>query len=252
MFFRHMPKLDFSSITDTQFEEFCFHLLDRLGFVNVDWRKGTPLPASSADSGRDIVCQQITEDVDRTKHLETWFVDCKHYRKGVPPEVLQNLLTWAEAERPRTALFIASGFLSNPSKEYLEKYERNRRPPFRIKYWERPTLEKLTTGRRALLMEYGLLPQKTRPISEVLKAEGEFFDRVWYDRHQVLRRLERGGRRKTASDIMKAAQKEAIQLEKKYGKKNLGPYSDFDWGMVNGKLSALRWLLGEEWDMLDT
>jgi hypothetical protein len=86
----------------------------------------------------------------------------------------------------------------------------------------------------------------------VLKAEGEFFDRVWYDRHQVLRRLERGGRRKTASDIMKAAQKEAIQLEKKYGKKNLGPYSDFDWGMVNGKLSALRWLLGEEWDMLDT
>lgn len=29
-------------------------------------------------------------------------------------------------------------------------------------------------------------------------------------------------------------------------------YSDFEWGMINGKLSTLRWLLGDEWDFLDT
>jgi hypothetical protein len=36
------------------------------------------------------------------------------------------------------------------------------------------------------------------------------------------------------------------------GAENLGPYTDFEWGMINGKLSALRWVTGSEWDFLDT
>ena len=131
-------------MNETDFEEFCFELLVEIGFVNVDWRKGTALPSSPADRGRDIVGQLERTDVDGSKHLETWFVDCKHYAKGVPPERLQGLLAWAHAERPHTALVIASGFLSNPAKDYLNDYELNNRPPFRIKYWERPVLDRLT------------------------------------------------------------------------------------------------------------
>ncbi len=100
-------------LDETEFEEFCSELMEGLGFVNIDWRKGTALSTSPADRGRDIVAQHERSDIDGTRHLETWFVDCKRYKKGVPAEKLQNLLAWASAERPHVALFIASGFLSN-------------------------------------------------------------------------------------------------------------------------------------------
>lgn len=39
----------------------------------------------------------------------------------------------------------------------------------------------------------------------------------------------------------------AKKVIEKYGEENLGPIV-----ILNGKLSALRWVLGCEWDMLDT
>jgi HJR/Mrr/RecB family endonuclease len=146
--------ISFDGLSATEFEEFCADLIRELGFVNVDWRKGTGLSASPSDQGRDIQAELVRTEVDQSPGSEKWFVDCKHYKKGMPPEAVQGLLAWAEAERPDVALVIASGFLSNPAKEYLIKYEQNRRPPFRIKYWERPILERLTESRDNLLQKY--------------------------------------------------------------------------------------------------
>jgi hypothetical protein len=53
-------------------------------------------------------------------------------------------------------------------------------------------------------------------------------------------------------NILEGAKKSARRVEKKYGKENLGPWDDFEGGMINGKLSALRWILGEDWDELYT
>jgi hypothetical protein len=111
-----------------------------------------------------------------------------------------------------------------------------------------------------------------RSPSEISEAIDELVDRVWYDRHMVSRQKLEMGKTKiipkknfgpqyyrdsaygkvVVDDIWAGALKAAARVEKKYGKENLGPYSKFDWGMINGKLSALRWVMGEDWDMLDT
>jgi PIN domain-containing protein len=110
--------------------------------------------------------------------------------------------------------------------------------------------------------------EEPRRLTKIVDAIELLFNQVWYNRHQVARKkIERGitkiveretfpvkdhSRRPVQRDVWEAALKAAAKVEKKYGLDNLGPWSDFEWGMINGKLSALRWVLGDEWDMLDT
>jgi hypothetical protein len=251
----HETQAPIRSLSATDFEGFSADLLQALGFVNVDWRKGTPLASSPADKGRDIVAHQLRTDVDDGRHLEKWFVDCKHFKKAVPPKELDNLLAWAQAERPNVALFIVSGYLSNGAKEHLDSYERNNRPPFKIKYWESHTIERLAKRKFSLLRKYNLTQAPIRSISAILKAEEEFMDRIWYDRKLMLQDNVKRGRETIDPEIKKGMLAAMKRVEAKYGgKKALRSYykDDFEWGMMNGKLSALRWILGDDWDMLDT
>ena len=184
--------------------------------------------------------------------METWFVDCKHYKRAVPPSELQNALAWAQAERPDVLLFIVSGFLSNPAKNYLESYRRNHKPSFRIKCWEKPQLEQIASPKRVLLMEFGLAPQKLRSLREVQKAEQEYYDKRWYDRHMMVWHIRHEKRFKKELKVLVQARKGAKEIQKKYGRKNLGPYNDHEWGVLAGKHAALRWVLGDDWDNFDT
>jgi hypothetical protein len=110
--------------------------------------------------------------------------------------------------------------------------------------------------------------EEPRRLSEILEHIDELIDKVWYNRHWNRRIAIEEGRtqiveketfpvkdhstRPIQRDIWEGALKAAKKVERKYGVKNLGPWDDFEWGMINGKLSALRWVLGDEWDMLDT
>ncbi len=171
-----MQEFSLNHLTDTQFEQFCFDLLSEMKFINLNWRKGTGLSSSPADHGRDIECQHTHEDIDGQVYLETWFVECKHYQQGVPPDKIQGALAWATAERPDKLLIVASNFLSNPTKDHLESYIRNNRPTFRIKYWEKPDLERLSRSKIELLRKYNLVDLSV--ISDYRIAENIFISRL--------------------------------------------------------------------------
>jgi len=151
----------FENLSSVKFEEFCCDLLKEMGFINVDWRKRTGLNSSPSDQGRDIVANFVITDPDGEIKMEKWFIECKHYEKGVPPDKISSAITWADAERPDVLLIIASNFLSNPTKEYLEKYNNNNKPTFRIKTWENPTLENLVASKYLLLKNYGIPTTRT-------------------------------------------------------------------------------------------
>ena len=111
--------------------------------------------------------------------------------------------------------------------------------------------------------------QEPRSLSEMLAAEEVLWRQVWYNRHKnsewmvqrgkikivprdVWKKGKRNNQSQLVDDIWKGALRAARRTERELGKDNIGPWTDFEWGMINGKLSAIRWVLGDEWDMLDT
>ena len=84
-----------------------------------------------------------------------------------------------------------------------------------------------------------MLEERSR--DDICEAIEVLCSTVWHYRcYQNLTRKERNEK------VEAAARKVEQEID------NLGPFTNFEWGMINGKLSALRWVLGDEWDYLDT
>lgn len=96
-----------------------------------------------------------------------------------------------------------------------------------------------------------IVEEKPRTPSEIQAAEHEFFEKLWYQRHLSLRDRVKMGE-EVHPEIWEQAQAAAQRIRDTYGEGDLEIRSDYEWGMLRGKLSALRWVMGSEWDFLDT
>jgi hypothetical protein len=106
-----------------------------------------------------------------------------------------------------------------------------------------------------LAEEVEFLQEDPRTFTEIIEAEQEFFDKAWYVRSLVHSTAED---KEAPSDIRSGASTAGKRIEDKYGRevlwKPIGEGHDEAWeyGYISGKLATLRWVLGSEWDFLDT
>lgn len=108
-----------------------------------------------------------------------------------------------------------------------------------------------------------------RNLSEMVDAMDVLAEQVWYNRHKNLQLavkhkkvkvvtqdewVKAGSNNSThiVDSVWDGARRSAADTFKRLGKAKCGSHNDFEWGMINGKLSTIRWILGDDWDVLDT
>ena len=107
-----------------------------------------------------------------------------------------------------------------------------------------------------------------RRETEISAAAERLCNQTWYNRHRFVEFMVEEGQHRivpesehvrrpynpdvTVDTVWVAALAAARRIEEEIGIEGLGPWTDFEWGMLNGKLSALRWVQGFDWGMLDT
>jgi hypothetical protein len=96
-----------------QFEELCFDLLLKYQFHDLNWRQG------GSDKGRDIEAIYTATNALLGAYQEKWFVECKHYSKGIPVSEISEKLDWAEASDVQHFLLVTNKYVSRAAQEYI-------------------------------------------------------------------------------------------------------------------------------------
>lgn len=90
-----------------------------------------------------------------------------------------------------------------------------------------------------------------RTLDKIQYMVNVFREKLWYMYHLCAQQRIEQGLEQVDPETWAKALEAADAILQKYGAENLVPRDDFEWGMLHGKLSALRWVMGSEWDFLD-
>ncbi len=258
--------------TIAQLDEIDFRLprlgdaaMESIGRIETLLTSSGPIPTSDS-----VLIRAATRAIERRAPFH-------RQRNGIDDAIL--IETYFDCITDRSATGVRFGFVTHNTKDFSHPSQDNRLPhpdlsPCFSKIKSRyfitlaDALQKIDP---TLVMDARFereWAQQPRRLAEIVDALDELWDQIWYGRHQVLRDGVESGRislveketfpvrdhlhRPMQHNVWKMAQAAAQRVERRRGRENLGPWTDFEWGMLNGKMSALRWVMGDDWDFLDT
>jgi hypothetical protein len=146
--------LNWTGITDVQFERLCADLIESSpNWENVEWLT----PTHASDRGRDIDAFWVYQDATRGTIRKRTLVQCKHRpNKSVSPkdiETLQNLsVTHGKVD---LYLVITSGKFSDQVTQIVDRWN-ERNSGLKVELWEHWKLEQLLASHPYIIKLYGL------------------------------------------------------------------------------------------------
>jgi hypothetical protein len=93
---------------------------------------------------------------------------------------------------------------------------------------------------------------KMKNETEILKVEQELYDKLWLMRHLILKDDNKDDLEKFYETHSSKKEQEIRNKIKADEMLKIEMNDLFYMGKIMGELSAVRWVLGHEWDMLDT
>jgi hypothetical protein len=132
--------------------------------------------------------------------------------------------------------------------------EQHSSPPFRIRPWERPPARGMVADHLDIAFRHDASTSTLRQVSEILRIEAELTDRLLYGRKPDSSAQLPDSYSGVPQDLIEGMRAAQARMEAQYGREELysPTASQFDWGFLSGKVSSIRWVLGDEWDNLDS
>jgi hypothetical protein len=90
-----------------------------------------------------------------------------------------------------------------------------------------------------------------RSKNEIEEAEKEFFEKVWFVKREwnIADMKSLGTAQAEMDEYLETIRPKQQEITQKYGRKNLIFKDEMNWGLTDGRLSGLRWVLGKGWDI---
>ena len=183
--------LDFSEITPVDFENLIFHLIDEMGFSNIQWRKGGD-GNSATDGGRDLEATFWSVQPAVSKEEKYWF-EVK-FRSGQleKSQVQGTILNASGNTKKDNVVIVTNKTISNPTLDWVNDFQKDHKSPV-VTVWQGHDLEVLLRKNPRTLARF--LPSslafsgrckviESRFSNLMLLPSGSELDELWEKRNQ--------------------------------------------------------------------